>query len=61
VSAIAPIVIPAATIAAIIITVLLQPDFYTGILKNGRFITAFVEGKNWQTEQRINDEIERGI
>jgi hypothetical protein len=61
VSAIALIVIPAAAIASIVITVLLQPDFYTGILKNGRFITAFVEGKNWQTEQRINDEIERDV
>jgi hypothetical protein len=61
VGAIALAVIPAAAIAAIVITVLLQPDFYTGILKNGRFITAFVEAKNWQTEQRINDEIERDV
>ena len=61
VSSIALVVIPAAAIAAIVITVLLRPDFYTGILKNGRFIIAFVEGKNWQTEQRINDEIEREL
>lgn len=52
------ILIPAAAIAAIIITVILQPSFYTSILKDGRFITAFVQGKNWQTEKRVNDEIE---
>src|SRR4030042_4153394 len=60
-SIIALIVIPAAAIAAVVITVLLQPDFYTGILKNGRFITAFFEGKNWQSEERVNDEIERDV
>jgi hypothetical protein len=61
VSSVALVVIPAAAIAAIVITVLLQPGFYTGILKDGRFITAFVQGKTWQTEQRINDEIERDL
>ena len=61
VSSFALILIPAAAIAAIVITVLLQPGFYTGILKDGRFITAFVQGKTWQTEQRINDEIERDL
>jgi hypothetical protein len=61
VSSFALILIPAAAIAAIVITVLLRPDFYTGILKDGRFIIAFVQGKNWQTEQRINDEIERDL
>lgn len=55
------IIIPAATIAAIIITVLLQPGFYTGVLKDGKFITAFVEGKSWQVEKDINEEIERDV
>ncbi len=55
------IVIPAAIIVAIVITVLLQPGFYTGILKDGKFITAFVEAKNWQVEKDINDEIERDV
>jgi hypothetical protein len=55
------LVIPAAAIAAIIIMVLLQPSFYTGILKEGRFITAFVQGKNWQAEKQINEEIERDL
>ena len=61
VSAAAMIVIPAVTAGAIIITVLLQPSFYTGILKNGRFITAFVEARNWQTEKQIDEEIERDV
>lgn len=55
------IVIPAAAIAAIIITVILRPSFYTGILKEGRFITAFVEGKNWQMEKQVSDEIEQDL
>ncbi len=55
------IVIPAAAISAIVITVLLQPDFYTGILKDGKFITAFVEAKSWKVEKEINDEIERDL
>ncbi len=55
------IVIPAAAITAIVITVLLQPGFYTGILKDGKFITAFVEAKNWQVEKQISDEIERDV
>lgn len=54
-------VIPIAAIAAIVITVLLQPGFYTGILKDGKFITAFVEAKNWQVEKQISDEIERDV
>ncbi len=61
VGSLALIVIPAVAIAAVVITVLLQPGFYTGILKDGRFITAFVQGKTWQTEARINDEIERDL
>ncbi|HOT46145.1 MAG TPA: hypothetical protein PLM53_20490 [Spirochaetota bacterium] len=61
VSAAAFIVIPAAAIAAIIITILLQPDFYTGVLKDGKFITAFVEAKSWQVEKDITDEIERDV
>ncbi len=61
ISIIAFIVIPAATITAIVLTVLLQPGFYTGILKDGKFITAFVEAKNWQVEKQISDEIERDV
>lgn len=61
VSAIAFVIIPAAAIAAIVITVLLQPGFYTGVLKDGKFITAFVEAKSWQVEKEINDEIERNV
>ena len=60
-STVAIIVIPAAIVAAIVITVLLRPGFYTGILKDGKFITAFVEAKSWQVEKNINDEIERDV
>lgn len=60
-SAAALIIIPAVTVGAIVITVLLQPSFYTGILKNGRFITAFVEARNWQTEKQIDEEIESDV
>ncbi len=61
VSAAALIIIPVATAGAILITVLLQPSFYTGILKNGRLISAFVEAKNWHTEKQIDEEIERDV
>ena len=61
ISASALILVPAASVFAILITVLLQPGFYTGILKDGRLITAFVEAKNWQVEQQISDEIERDV
>ncbi len=53
--------IPPITTGAIMITVLLNPGFYTGILKQGRFITAFVEGKTWEQEKRINEEVEREL
>ncbi|MBN2160687.1 MAG: hypothetical protein JW807_14960 [Spirochaetes bacterium] len=53
--------IPVSIVAAIIITILLQPSFYTGILKDGRFITAFIQAKSWQKEQNVSDEIEREL
>lgn len=61
ISSIAFIVLPAVITASIIITVLLQPGFYTGILKDGKFITAFVQARNWQVEKQITDEIERDV
>jgi hypothetical protein len=60
-SSLALIVIPVTIIAAIVISVLLQPSFYTGILKNGRFITAFVQARNWQTEKKVSEEIEKEL
>lgn len=50
--------IPPIIVAAIALAVILRPGFYTGILKQGRLITAYVEGRNWDIEKRINDEIE---
>lgn len=61
VSTLALFVIPAVTVGAIVLMVLLQPSFYTGVLKNGHFITAFIEARNWQTESTINEEIERDV
>ncbi|OHD62946.1 MAG: hypothetical protein A2176_04875 [Spirochaetes bacterium RBG_13_51_14] len=61
VNAFALILIPAVAVGALVLMVLLRPEFYAGILKNGGFITAFVEAKNWQTDQAINDEIERDL
>jgi hypothetical protein len=54
-------IIPISMVAAVVTAVLLKPEFYTAILKNGRIITAFVEAKNWQTDRAINDEIERSL
>lgn len=53
--------IPVITAGSIIIAVLLRPSFYTGILKDGRFIAAFIQAKSWQTEKTVNDEIEREL
>ncbi len=50
--------IPPIIVAAIALAVILRPGFYAGILKQGRLITAYVEGRNWDIEKRINDEIE---
>lgn len=61
VSTLALFVIPLVTVLAMVLMVLLQPRFYTGVLKSGNFITAFVEAKNWQTETQINEEIERDV
>ncbi|MBN2403536.1 MAG: hypothetical protein JXN64_14250 [Spirochaetes bacterium] len=61
ISSISLIAIPVVIITAIVITVLLQPSFYTGILKNGRFITAFVQAKSWQTEKKVTEEIEKKL
>ncbi|OHD72146.1 MAG: hypothetical protein A2W19_14640 [Spirochaetes bacterium RBG_16_49_21] len=61
VSAFAAIVIPAVTAVSIAIMQLVHPAFYTGILKDGRLITAFVEARNWQTDQAINEEIEKSL
>jgi hypothetical protein len=61
VSALAFLVIPFMTAVSIVLMVILSPAFYTGILKNGRFITAFVEAKNWQIDRTINDEIENSL
>ncbi|MBN2080389.1 MAG: hypothetical protein JW838_15570 [Spirochaetes bacterium] len=55
------VLIPPIIVAAMAITVILRPGFYTGILKQGRLITAYVEGRNWDIEKRINDEIEREL
>ncbi|MBP7737080.1 MAG: hypothetical protein KA369_13970 [Spirochaetes bacterium] len=30
-------------------------------MKDGKFITAFIEAKNWQVERQISDEIERDV
>lgn len=54
-------IIPAAIVSAIVITVMLQTSFYTGILKNGRFISAFLQARNWQNEKKVNEEIEREL
>ncbi len=61
VNTIAIVILPVAITASLLILALLSPDFYTGILKNGGFITAFVEAKNTQTDQAINDEIEKEL
>ena len=61
VNAIALLILPIAIAASILILTLLCPDFYTGILKMGGFITAFVEAKNIQTDQAINEEIEKEL
>jgi hypothetical protein len=53
--------IPPIIVAAIALGVILRPGFYTGILKQGRLITAYVEGRNWDIEKRINDEIENEL
>ena len=58
VSILALFLVPAAIVATIALTVLLSPGFYTGILKEGRLIAAFVEGRNLEIERRVNDEIE---
>ena len=54
-------VLPAAITASLLVLTLLSPDFYTGILKQGKFITAFVEAKNAQTDREINEEIDREL
>lgn len=61
VNTLALVLVPAAIISALVILTLLSPDFYTGILKNGKFITAFVEAKNTQTDRAINEEIDREL
>lgn len=61
VNTVAIVLLPIAITASLLILTLLSPDFYTGILKKGGFVTAFVEAKNTQTDQAINDEIEKEL
>jgi hypothetical protein len=61
VSACAVVLIPAVIACSILVMRLLSPGFYTGILENGRLVTAFVEARNWQIDRAINDEIEKRV
>jgi hypothetical protein len=61
ISSLAIVFIPFLVAISIVLIVILQPGFYTGILKNGRLITAFIEARNWQTDRAINDEIENSL
>lgn len=57
----AMVILPVSMVAGVVTAVLLKPEFYTAILKNGRIITAFIEARNWQTDRAINDEIEQSL
>jgi hypothetical protein len=61
VNILAMILLPAAIAVSLLIITILSPGFYTGILKQARFITAFVEAKNAQTDGAINEEIEKEL
>ncbi len=54
-------VIPLLLLATVLHFLLTSADFYTGIIRHSGFLSAYIESRNWETNRKIQDEVDRTV